>query len=543
MPDGHQWPEPVPLDLSASRRQADRNERFVAFTFAGADMVVETDQASTITYAAGAVRSRFGFPADQLVGQKLARMVAPVDHDALDAALLLLQESGRLPPLLLRLADPDRSRLALAGIALKASGRPLRLCLTFARPPMPLPARQRSTMPHALCRKTEALLRQGAACDLGLLEVTGASGTVISTADEIGEALERLAPESVASEVAPGRFGLLGPRGTAAELGQVARTLEQALRHRGLGVSVAARPLPLDTAGLTATQAARALRQALNMFTRDGAAGFDAAGFEAGLGAYVQRAEHQAASLRQAIQTRQFSLAYQPIVRLADRAVHHYEALIRPKTVPGHGFATPQEFIMAVEALGLADELDLAVVRLACDAARRSGLGVAVNLSGQSVQDPVFREQLTSVLAADPACKAGLVMVEMTETAEIVDVAEATRTAEALRALGVAFCLDDFGAGAADIRLLRALGPDIVKLDGSYVPGVADGGREHAFVAGMVEIARAAHAGIVAERIETEAEGAALHGLGVQYGQGWLYGRPGPLPTAQPARARKEGWG
>ncbi len=59
-------------------------------------------------------------------------------------------------------------------------------------------------------------------------------------------------------------------------------------------------------------------------------------------------------------------------------------------------------------------------------------------------------------------------MVEMTETAEIDDLEQASSTAKALRALGVPFCLDDFGAGAADMRLLRALTADIVKLDGSY---------------------------------------------------------------------------
>ena len=141
----------------------------------------------------------------------------------------------------------------------------------------------------------------------------------------------------------------------------------------------------------------------------------------------------------------------------------------------------------------------------------------------------------------------------MTETAEIEDVEEAGRTADALRSLGVPFCLDDFGAGAIDIRLLRELRPNIVKLDGSYIPGVIQGGRERALVAGMVEIGRGAGAEIVAERIETRAEAEALQALGVQYGQGWLFGRPVPLPNrphhpsaaARPGRrgGQKEDWG
>ena len=79
-----------------------------------------------------------------------------------------------------------------------------------------------------------------------------------------------------------------------------------------------------------------------------------------------------------------------------------------------------------------------------------------------------------------------------------------------LRSLGVPFCLDDFGAGAADIRLLRALTPDIVKLDGSYIPGNRAWRRERAFVTGMIEIARAGRAEIVAEQVEIETEAEVL---------------------------------
>jgi EAL domain-containing protein (putative c-di-GMP-specific phosphodiesterase class I) len=119
----------------------------------------------------------------------------------------------------------------------------------------------------------------------------------------------------------------------------------------------------------------------------------------------------------------------------------------------------------------------------------------------------------------------------MTETAEVDDIAEAARTAEALRAIGVPFCLDDFGAGAADMRLLRALPADLVKLDGSYVAGVVHDGRERGFVAGMIDIARAVKAGVVAEQIEVELEADTLLAMGVAYGQGWLFGRAAPLPA------------
>jgi EAL domain-containing protein (putative c-di-GMP-specific phosphodiesterase class I) len=251
----------------------------------------------------------------------------------------------------------------------------------------------------------------------------------------------------------------------------------------------------------------------------------------------MKRAAVRAGRMRAAIEQKRFSLVYQPIVTLKDRRHHHAEALIRPLPVDGIELVGPQDFITLVESLGLAEELDLAVCDMACSAANRAQRMVAFNLSGQSLQSGPFREILSEKLQQSPARKSGLMMVELTETAEIEDVDEAVRTAQALRGLGVSFCIDDFGAGSTDLRQLRALSPDIVKLDGSYVPGVAQEGRERAFLAGMVEIARAAGARTVAERIETEAEAAALRDIGVELGQGWLFGRPGQLAAAPAPRA------
>jgi EAL domain-containing protein (putative c-di-GMP-specific phosphodiesterase class I) len=513
-------------------RRADNNDRFVAFAFAGADMVIETDESAIVTYAAGAFRSKFGRPSEAFIGHSLRELVAPVDHEALDTALSLLMERGRLLPLMIRLSDHERTPLALAGMALPSPGVPRRLCLSLARPPAPLASvRHAGGTPHALARATEARLRAGTPCDLRLIEITGKGSMVISSSEAIGQAIEAAAPDSLANELAAGRFGLLGPGGTEADLLSVTTLLEAALRKQGVEVSVAARHLSLATEQLTPIQTARALRQALNVFAREGAAGLGKAGFDGGLAGYIRRAGAQVASLRQAIRGNQFSLEFQSIASLANGAPHHFEALIRPKRLPDCSFSGPQEFVMLVEALGLADELDLAVARLACEAAGKAGTPVAFNLSGQSVQSSAFRERLVRLLAPNPARKAGLIIIEMTETAEIEEVEEASLTAEMLRSLDIAFCLDDFGAGAADIRLLRALTPDIVKLDGSYIPGIGQDGRERAFVAGMVEIIRAARAEIVAERVETEAEAEALRLLGVQYGQGWLFGHPGPLPS------------
>ncbi len=510
----------------------DTHERFVAFAFAGADLVAETDLDGIISYAAGAFRSVFGRAPESFIGRPLAELIAPVDQETLVSALALLAERGRLAPMLFRIADAERTKLAVACIALPSQGRPARLCFTLGRPPAPASRLIKSGTPDSFARATAARLRAGGPCNIRLLEIAGADGIALVQSEAIGEALERVLPDTVASELAPGRFGVLGSSPASLTLLSDTAALQELLQTQGIDVAVTASHISLQAEGLTAAQAARALRHALSVFTRGGVTGLEEAGLGDNLGSYLQRAGRKAESLRRAIRGGDFSLAFQPIVSLADRVPHHYEALIRPLPIADLPLATPQEFVMLVEALGLAGELDLAVARVACAEAARSGQIIAFNLSGQSVASPDFRRQLIALLRESLACKAGLIVVEMTETAEIDNVAEALNTAEALRQLNVPFCLDDFGAGSTDMRLLRELNANIVKLDGSYVAGVATAGRERAFVAGMVEIARAVGAEVVAERIETEAEAEALRQLGVQFGQGWLFGRPGKLPSA-----------
>ena len=265
------------------------------------------------------------------------------------------------------------------------------------------------------------------------------------------------------------------------------------------------------------------------MFGKGGPDALAKLGFEGGLAGYMRHAGTQAQYIRDAILGRHFGILYQPIVFLQTRAIHHYEALLRPKQMPSSPFVDTQQFILLAEAAHLAPALDLQVARSVCETASRTRAPIAFNISAQSLQNEAFGERFMDLLRTSPARQDGLVAVEVTETAEIEDLKLASRTIEMLRSLRVSVYLDDFGSGAADIRVLRALRPDFVKLDGSYTAEAVQGGRERSFVVAMSEMARAAGAKLVAERIETEAEAEALRQIGIEFGQGWLFGRPGSI--------------
>ncbi len=526
--------------------------RLAAFAFAASDLLAEVTLDGRVTFAAGAYRTRLGAAPESFIGGRVHRLVAAADRMALAQALAALAAKGRLAPIILRLADAAATPIALSGLAQPGPGDAWRLCLAFG--PLPTPCPPESAPVPAVVLSREAAERAGdggAPQRLDLVELKRLPDMPHAALSALlADALRGAAGGgALVGEIAPGRYGLLrdGAEAAAAGLGSteaaahgLARAAARALLAKGVSCEVEAHGLALDAGGDGEGEGVRrALRCALAAFARDGWGAVAAAGFEEGLSGFLSRSLGRRAELARRIAERRFDLAFQPIVGLEDRAVHHYEALLRLPDGAGEG---TQEFALAAEAAGLAVELDGAVLDLALERAEAAAPGtvVAVNISALSLQSPAFREGLLRRLDADPFA-AGRLAIEVTETAELDSEGEAAATTEALRARGIAFCIDDFGAGSAAFRHLRTLRADIVKVDGAYVRGAAVSERDRAFVAAMVDLSLAVGARVVAEQVETEEEAAVMRSLGVSYGQGWLFGRPGKLPgpavPAAPPRA------
>ena len=522
---------PAPLQ----RALLDR-ERFLVFALTAADLLVEITPKGRITFAAGAFERRLGEPPGAWMGRPVTDLVAPSSRPGFTRALDLLHARDRLPPTCFPLRDAGGTAMGVAGLRLNGlPGSGDRLCLTFSAmpqgadaPPAALPAG------GGLRQALEAELRAGGQpATMGLLELAGPEGPLTPRPELAGRIAAALAGSvtegGLAGEIAAGRYGVLSR--TAGDFTRIAAAIEAVAQQGGLQAAVATTTLPLEAGGLSPLQATRALRYALGAFARGGARAMAEDGFTGGLAGFVAQACERAEALRVVIAERRFRLAFQPIVALADRRVHHFEALLRPLPTPGGASpAGAQEFVAFAETVGLSEDLDWAVVETCADAARRAdGAQIACNLSGLSLQSPGFRNRLLALLRAEPSLVPRL-LIEITETAEIEEEAEAVRTVEALRELGLPLCIDDFGAGAAAFRYLRAFRVDYVKIDGQYVQAALTSVQDRGFVAAMVDLARNVGAQVVAERIETEAEAAAMQALGVGYGQGWLFGKPGRLP-------------
>ena len=527
----------VLLNFPAST-QASR-DRFLAFAFAAADLLVETEADGSIVFADGAFNARFRRPAAAFVGRKLHELVALEDHVALSLAMATARQQGRTAPQVLRLADREGSRMSFS--ALSMQGKTEHLFVTFGRPAPMVPAGPERAVRFA--DAAEARLRTGLqggtrkAGQLGLVELQGwvearhglSAQAQQALESEVVAAMQRYAgPGATTGTMGAGRFGVLAAadadmRAVVAEVGEVLHRSAAGprLQVRGTGIE-------LSHEGLGVARASRALRLALGGFREKGLTQTLASG--GGLAQFVAAADERIEALRELIVRRQFKLVFQPIVQLSTREVHHYEALLRPSAAAELPIRSPQEFVLFAEAAGLSEELDWAVLdQAATAAAAAKGASVAVNVSGLSMQSAAFRDRMLERLVQ--ARRAGArMLIELTETADIEDYATAATSMAGLRAAGVPVCLDDFGAGSAAFRYLREFRVDYVKLDGGYVAGALTNAREHGFLLSMVELANFMGAKSVAETIETEAQARLMSEIGVEFGQGYLFGRPGALP-------------
>jgi diguanylate cyclase (GGDEF)-like protein len=243
-----------------------------------------------------------------------------------------------------------------------------------------------------------------------------------------------------------------------------------------------------------------------------------------------------AGQLREAIDAGRLHLYAQLILPFAaaESARPHYELLLRMTDEAGRTVG-PDSFLSAATRYQMMPLIDRWVVNHVIEALKPrasvlegQALGFAINFSGQSLNDDAFSEMLVERVATsglDPQ----LFCFELTETATVANLPRAEALMWRLRRLGCGVALDDFGTGLSSLSCLRQLPVTMLKIDGSIVREVLNDARAESMVRAIAQLARGMSILTVAEYIETEALGARVAELGVDYGQGFAIGRPIPL--------------
>ncbi len=565
------------LRTRAARSEGERRalreseRRFRALVQHASDVVVVLDADGLVTFATDAVSELLGAAPAELIGSPFAELAEDAARDrlaglldeihgrpgAVSAELLLLHRLGHPVPAEVRvadrLADPDVAGYVLT---LRDTGEQRRL--------------QRQLRSDAVRDRSTGLpnrLRFGEWLDQALAETPGdvrpALATVLLDLDDFGTVNDSLGPvagDRLIAAVAERLRGGVGERGRLARIAgdefalllEGVSDAEVAEREARRLLDALAEPVRLDgadvpltaclgvalaTPGASGEDLLRGAETALHAAKRRGAAQvqlFTPAMHERA----VRRLELRSA-LAFALERGEVGVAYQPVVDTATGLVSGWETLARWS----HGGAPvpPADFIGVAEASGLIGALGEAVLERACGdvlgrrRADGSQIDVGVNVSAVQLRDPEFARRVVAVLERSGLPARNLVL-ELTESAMVDEVARAHGALQELRALGVKLAVDDFGTGWSSLAALASLPVDILKLDRSFVAAMDDSPAHAALLDGVLAMAARLELPTVVEGIETQAQLDRVRAFGCTFVQGYFLGRPGPLPATRPVR-------
>lgn len=226
---------------------------------------------------------------------------------------------------------------------------------------------------------------------------------------------------------------------------------------------------------------------------------------------------------------------YQPVVNLATQQIEYYEALVRLQMEDE--LVTPYAIFPIVGARHLEAEFDFAIMRsIHADLNNRkipAGTGVSINLSGMSIMHDALPEYLALFR---PFLSSHKLVLEVTETALIKQLQQASSSLLELREMGFVIALDDFGSGYSSLSYLANMPVDIVKFDLSMIRSLNQGDRHSSIIEGLAYMIMNAGYALVAEGIETEHILRKIQQIGFSHGQGHLFGKPilSPVATSLP---------
>jgi diguanylate cyclase (GGDEF)-like protein/PAS domain S-box-containing protein len=563
---------------AAERALRQSEQRFRALVHHASDVFTVVDADGTIRYQSPAVEQVLSHTADDLIGRSLLELVHPDDRDLVrrlfDQARLQhgapVVGEARMRPrgdgegsrrfemtVTDLLDDPTVEGLVLnyRDITERALYQEQLTQQAFTDPLTGLANRARFTE-----RLDHALRQRGHMVGLLFIDLDRFKVINDSLGHDAGDQLLREVAKRLASCLREGdtlarlggdEFTVLLPHVTGEEMAvEVAERLHAQLK----------RPFDLDgqevgVSGSVGIATGMALRDQPEVLLRDAdAAMYEAKASGRGRHAVFRVAMHTRAvsrlaienDLRQAVETGELELHYQPIVDLRSDRLAAVEALVRWRRADGT-LTQPAEFVPVAEETGLIYPIGRWVLHEACGQLMRwraelpqaAGLQMSVNVSGRQLQDPSLTADVASALE-EAGLDPGSLILELTESVVAMNLDAVTDMLQALRWMSVQLAMDDFGTGYSSLSSLSQLSMDILKIDRSFVARLDRDAEGRAVVYAIMSLANALGIRVTGEGVETAAQRAILTELGCQYGQGFLLGEAIPgEDLAELLRTRK----
>lgn len=529
-------------------------ERLLAFSFTNADLLVELDGNFNVIFASGAIQHLTGRTEKSIAGIPITTLFEARERPSVAVALGGLRPNARLGPIESGLKPQKGMDIPINFSAYRLAGDATRYFVTIMmrvrsaeeqleRQHMDVQsglldgerfagAAARAQSKHPGSRLTMIELDDFDALakrldEESLDDFMGEAGSVLREASVDGEAAGRIGPDKLGFV----HGAKVDPADVEARISEASRKADPA----GAGLNAARWTMPLSGIGMKPEQMSQVLRFAIDRFAESGLDDFKPASMSDVMQDLVRTTLARVAQVRDTIDSGQIEIAYQPIVNLKDRHVHHWEALCRHDENK-----SPQNVVRFAEQTGLAIEFDLLVVSkvmAALQAASGKGLKpyVAVNLSARSIENSMFLTAFRDLLKPYAALQPQL-MIEITETERLSDLPRADIVIQEFRRQRMKVCLDDFGTGASSFSYVQSLAVDILKIDGAYVRPMLSNPRDAAIIRAVVQLCAELRISSVAEMVENEQQAAKLAQLGVDHGQGFLFGHPNRLEDFEAVR-------
>lgn len=255
--------------------------------------------------------------------------------------------------------------------------------------------------------------------------------------------------------------------------------------------------------------------------------------------ALTQRDRATLDMVRRALNERDVLLAFQPIVQAVPQGqVAFYEGLIRVLAPTGRVIPA-RDFIETIETTELGRQIDCLALEMGLIALGESpDLRLSINMSARSIGYPRWTATLNAGLARDPALAERLIL-EITESSAMVMPDLVTVFMRDLQSRGIAFALDDFGAGYTAFRYLREFYFDLIKIDGQFIRGIAETPDNQVLTSALISIAQQFDMFTVAENVENAEDAAWLSAAGIDCMQGYAFGAPSLVPPWREAEGRR----
>ena len=512
-------------------------------------MLVELDPSRRVLFAVGATKAILGVGPEGVIGKNFMDMVSPKDRVLVDQLLFMTSKKGRIDNVTIRMQGEKglSAPLAFAGYVMPDLKDHFFLALrTQAH------LDDKGNTEEGVERDKSTGLLSGDSfsemavkklkdnnAELTLVNLPGFQDFYGTLSEDEREVLLNTVGTTLranslggdsAGEVGDGKFGIVHEAGLdVAALEAKLAEATKAFDPKGKGVEVQAATVEMDMSTVNEGDLAKGLVYTINHFKEQVGDKFNVKDIAANMDNLVKEAVQSLNNFRNLTAGNDFQIAFHPILDARTGAVHHYEALVR---FNGNFEESPYKYITFAEETGLITEFDIAMARKCVDWLRKNRsdkVSIAVNISGMSVGNDQYSKDLHAMLDADTWLRNFLVF-EITESARVADLVQANNFVQGLRKKGFHVCLDDFGAGAASFQYLSVLEVDVVKLDGSAVKNAQTAPKGRAFLRALTTLCKTMDVETIAEMVDSKEGLEFVRDCGVEYVQGFLFGKPDADP-------------